>query len=435
MILSATIMGLNIIIVGSGLTGLAAAAFLRKQHTVTVLEKSKLDFGRNDYGISVIANAYNLLQKAGIDDTKLDMAVMTKLWQRTAQNEEIVTADFDTRKTFGAPSVLTRRSHLQGELYRLATSSELEGQPATILECVKIEIVDADTGTVKTSEGQAFYGELLIGADGINSVVRAAVLSSDGRSEGEAPAKTHDLLAYMAQIPVSVLNSFPSLGYFADPGNSAGLVNFSSPRGPGDKCRMLAYHISPREFQLVGYTSEDEFASRFDQFGTSIIKGIPASRAKQAFSEFAPALSDLFDHHSSGDGTVEVWRIRDIDAIPSWSRGKTLLIGDSCHAVTPHAGQGCNIAFEDAEALGYVLADVTNSAGIASAFDSFLQIRKEQAEYVARSSRHMGALLGSEAGPYDEATRREFGMRTYGYRGAKQALEQIGSTASEIGRQ
>lgn len=422
-------MGLDIIVVGSGLAGLAAAAFLRKQHKVAVLEKSKLDFGRNDYGISVIANAYNLLQRAGIDDTRLDMAVMTKLWQRTAQNEEIVTVEFDTRKTFGVPSVLTRRSHLQGELYRLTTSDELEGQPATIMEGVKIESVDADTGTVKASDGRSFSGDLLIGADGINSVVRAAVLSFDGRSEGEAPAKKHDLLAYMAQIPVSALPSFPSLGFFADPGTSAGLVNFSSPKGPGDKRRILAYHTSPRELQLVGYASEDEFAAQFDRLGTSIIKSIPASRAKKAFPDFDSALTDLFDHHRSKDGTVEVWRIRDIDAIPAWTRGKTLLIGDSCHAVTPHAGQGCNIAFEDAEALGYVLADVTDCGGIAGALDRFIKIRKERAEFVARSSRHMGGLLGPEAGPYDEAMRRDFGMKTYGYRGAKQALEKIEATA------
>lgn len=421
-------MGLDITIVGSGLAGLAAAAFLRKQHNVTVVEKSKLDFGRNDYGISVIANAYKLLQRAGIDNSKLDMAVMTKLWQRTSQNEEIVTVEFDTRKTFGAPSVLTGRSHLQGELYRLATSKDLEGRPATIIEGVKVESIETDTGSVKAPDDRSFSGDLLVGADGINSVVRAAVLSSDGRSKREAPAKTHDLLAYMAQIPISALDSSPSLEYFAGPGTSAGLVNLSSPNGPSDKSRILAYHTSPREFQLVGYSSEDEFAEKFDQLGTSIIKGVPASRAKEAFPEFATALTDLYDHHSSGDGTVEVWRIRDIDAIPNWSWGKTLLIGDSCHAVTPHAGQGCNIAFEDAEALGYVLADVTEGGEIASALHRFLKIRKERAEFVARSARHMGGMLGPEAGPYNEAIRREFGMKTYGYTGAKQALDQIEQT-------
>ncbi|KAK4506303.1 hypothetical protein PRZ48_000033 [Zasmidium cellare] len=422
-------MGLNIIIVGSGLAGLAAAAFLRKQHTVTLLEKSKLDFERNDYGISVIANAYSLLQKAGIDDTQLNMAVMTKLWQRTAQNEEIVTAEFDTRKTFGVPSVLTKRSHLQQELHRLATSPDLEGQPAKIIEGIKVETVDANTGTVHTTDGTSFSGDLLIGADGINSFVRAAVLSSDGKADHEAPATGHDLLAYMAQIPTSILSASPSLSFLADPANSAGLVNFSSPRGRTDKLRILGYHTSPREFQLVGYAPEDEFAAQFDELGTSIIKGVSASRAKQAFSEFSPALSDFFDHHRSGDGTVEVWRIRDLDPLPRWSLGKTLLIGDSCHAVTPHAGQGCNIAFEDAEALGHVLQDVKDQTGLKSAIDRFLQIRKERAEFVARSSRHMGALLGPDAGPFDEGKRKEFGMKTYSYRGAKQALEQLESTA------
>ncbi|KAK4636269.1 FAD-dependent monooxygenase [Fulvia fulva] len=353
-------MGLNIIIVGSGLAGLAAAAYLRKQHTVTVLEKTHLDFNNNDYGISVVCNAYGLLQKLGIDDTELDMAVMTKIWQRSASNQGLFAADFDTRKMYGAPSVLTRRSHLQRELYRLATSADLEGKPARIVEGFKVREVRYDEGVVVAEDGRSFTGDLIIGADGINSIVRSAVLSEDAQGDREAPATTHDLLAYMAQIPVTALEGNQDMAFFADAINSAGLANWQAPgEEPGpvtqNKRRILSYHISPRELQLVGYCHEEEFAAQFDQQKASILKDIPASRAKDAFHDFAESLTSLYDHHNSGDGTVEVWRIRDVDPLPRWSQGKVLLIGDAPHAIVPHAGQGYNLAVEDAEALGYLL--------------------------------------------------------------------------------
>lgn len=209
-------MGLNIIIVGSGLAGLAAGAYLRKEHKVTVLEKTHLDFDRNDYGISVVCNAYALLQKLGIDDNALDMAIMTKIWQRSASNQELFAADFDTRKMYGVPSVLARRSHLQRELHRLATNAELGGEPASIVEDFKVSEVYCHDGIVVAEDGRRFTGDLIIGADGINSVIRSAVLSENGQSDQEAPATNHDLLAYMTQVPISILDGNLDMSFFAD---------------------------------------------------------------------------------------------------------------------------------------------------------------------------------------------------------------------------
>ena len=419
-------MGLNILIIGSGLSGLAAATFLRKHHKITILEKSHLDFNKNDYGISVVSNAYNLLQQAGIDDKNLDMAIMTRLWVRDFENKEVLTRDFDTRKIFGAPSVLTRRSLLQKELHRLATSGELEGEPPSIFENVKVEKVDANAGVVHTLDGRTFTGELVIGADGINSVVRSAVLSENGQGSKKDAATTHDLLAYMAQIPISAVDKHAGLEFLTNSSVAAGLVSWSTAKGRADKRRILAYHVNPREIQILGYASEEEFASEFDEQKTTIIKGVPASRVKAAFSEFAPSVMELFDHHNAAPGTVDVWRIRDIDPLEKWHQGRTLLIGDSAHAVTPHAGQGANLSFEDAEALGYVLRDAFSAEDVRAAISEFLKIRKPRAQYIAQSSRHMGALLSpDEAKRLGEFDQVAFGKRTYGYTGAEAALKEF----------
>lgn len=70
-------MPLKIIICGGGIGGLSAAGYLRAKHDVTVLERGALDFAADDYGLSVVANSFNLLQKAGIKSENLDMVIMT----------------------------------------------------------------------------------------------------------------------------------------------------------------------------------------------------------------------------------------------------------------------------------------------------------------------------------------------------------------------
>ena len=57
---------LDIFIVVSRLAGLTAADFLLRHHDITILDRSRLDFNKKENGISIMCNAYNLLQKAGV---------------------------------------------------------------------------------------------------------------------------------------------------------------------------------------------------------------------------------------------------------------------------------------------------------------------------------------------------------------------------------
>jgi salicylate hydroxylase len=48
---------------------------------------------------------------------------------------------------------------------------------------------------------------------------------------------------------------------------------------------------------------------------------------------------------------VKVWELQDLEALPTWTRGRVILIGDAAHAMTPMQGQGANMSIEDAESL------------------------------------------------------------------------------------
>lgn len=412
-------MPLKIIIVGGGVGGLAAASYLRAHHQVTVLERSQYNSNSDDYGLSVVANAFGLLQKAGVSLDNLDTVVMTHIWARNHKNEEIRTIHFDTRSRFGgAPSVLAKRAKLQDELIRLATSPEFPGGPAEIVHGARVTDMDVDSGKVTLKDGSMLEGDLIVGADGIGSIVRSVICQGD--TIPPAP-QTHDLLLFMTKVPLEAIQKDPDLAFLAEPTKQAGLTTCYPPEGPQAKKRMLMYHISPRELQVLGYTTEKEFAEKFDAAKTSIIKDIASSRVVDEFSpDFPKSFVNLFTHDS-----IDAWRIRDVPPIERWSRGKAVLIGDAAHAVTPHAGQGCNITIEDAEALGYVLRGVQSPAEIPAALEKFVVLRKPRAELVARRSRELGNIQSDDDKTQVPITQEAFARTIYGYRGAEIASEEL----------
>lgn len=413
-------MPLDIIIVGGGIGGLAAAAFLREHHNVTVLERSPIGSDDRDYGLSVVANAFGLLQKQGIKLENLDTVVMTHVWIRNHKNEIINTILFDTRSRFGgAPSVLLKRRKLLDELKRLATSP---GDVATTLTFrhERVVKVDADNGTVTTQEGDVLRGDLIIGADGINSIVRATVLQDHGSATSP---RTHDLMLFLAEVPIEAVRDDPELSFLAEPEKQAGLTTCYPPDGSEAKSRMLIYHVSPRALQVIGYTAEKEFAKLFDSTKTSIIRDIPASRVIDELSaDFPKSFVNLFTH-----GKIDAWRIKDVPPIDKWYRGKAVLLGDAAHAVTPHAGQGCNITIEDAEALGVLLKDVQSSADVPAALETYVTLRKERAEFVSRRSREIGNIQSDDDKAHDPIGSETFVKAIYGYQGAEAALQELRS--------
>ncbi|KAJ7166349.1 hypothetical protein C8R43DRAFT_985591 [Mycena crocata] len=390
---------LKILVVGGGLAGLAAASFLRERHEVTVLERSKLDFTRNDYAISVAPNTHRLLLEQGIEDSHLQATVLTYVWGCDADGKLVRETLAESLARFGTTTIFTRRSRLHAELYSLATGDKRPGKPARIIEEVKITTVDVASGTITTESGETYSGDLIIGADGINSAVRAAVLSTKGGSidvgDGAA-AVPSGLAAYLCTVPNAVLRDDPVLAF--QTGEKSGMAAF---HGGDPRKRVLVFPADAENFQIVAYHPENAWVERFTQSGSSIIKYVPAERAVEDFLDFHPSIQKML----ASATTPDVWRIRDLERLPDWNSGKAILVGDAAHAVTPHFGQGCNIAIEDGEALGYFLTDLSSPAQIPAALESFQAIRVPRAHMVQFASRQVGGLLSEEerkkAGPFN----------------------------------
>ena len=78
----------------------------------------------------------------------------------------------------------------------------------------------------------------------------------------------------------------------------------------------------------------------------------------------------------------------DVASLPTWSRGRSVLIGDAAHATSPHAGQGASIALEDALRLARLLAQGDE---LRESFEQFEAERRPRAERVVALARRNGS--------------------------------------------
>lgn len=226
---------------------------------------------------------------------------------RDKDNVSIADSPFDTRKTVGAPSVLLKRSEIVAEIRRLATDPNRSGSPARIINDAKVSGVDINKASVTTDDGRTFIGDILIGADGINSLIRSAMLEAAPASGGEQTVsegpkgrpRPSGLVAYVTSVPHEVIASDADLAFQADVDTAAGLTVYYGAAGRGAKERILVYPINKTHFQIVGYSPEAPWIADFEASKSSILKNQSSSRAAEDFKDFHPSVYKLFRCASS----------------------------------------------------------------------------------------------------------------------------------------
>lgn len=217
-------------------------------------------------------------------------------------NEETQSRAFETG---GSPNIFTRRSQLHRELARLATDPSLPGTPAKIYTGVEFVHTDVLRGVVivrphDQTVSTEYEVDLIIGADGINSVVRGQVLAAADPNTPSLIIPT-GRVAYLSQVPASFIESDPDLSFqlaSASPSDSAapkiaaGLTTWIGPEGMSK--HILSFPTdNGQTFHVVAYAPEGDWTSQFEQNKRSIITGVGKDRVIKNFEQFHPAVKKL----------------------------------------------------------------------------------------------------------------------------------------------
>lgn len=353
----------SVLIVGGGIGGLTAAiALRRKGFSVEILER---DPDWTVYGVGIIQqfNVVRAMARLDMLDAYLAKAFGFDRTTIYGGPQGVEMADFHTPRLAGEayPSNAgIRRTDLQKVLADRAAELGV-----TIRLGVTVERFEDDgTGvTVTLSDGTSGRYDIVVGADGVFSRTRAAILP-----DAPAPRYTGQWVwRYNLPQPADL----DGIRIFAGPCN-AGLV----PLGHGLMYIFLLSQEEP-EFQLPADGAAAAMRSR-------------ARMAPPQIAEYLPQITD--------DEGVVGRPLKVLFVEGAWHNGRIVLLGDAIHASTPHLAQGAGMAIEDA----LVLADELERADTAeAAFTAYRARRFDRAKFISDNSILIGDGQMGKTDPVD----------------------------------
>jgi salicylate hydroxylase len=315
---------MRVAIVGAGMGGLTLALALEEagiDYRIFEREPRPTEFGA---GIHVAPNGVRLLARMGLADRLAELGVRpvtieSRRWQDgTVLGSTSLGREFEER--YGTPYYVMHRVALHRELQRLV--------PPYRLYCDRTCVAVTDLGDgaqLRFADGTVETADLVVGADGIRSVVRRAVRQDEPVYSG--------YVAYRGLVrAVDVPRVFPQ----------PRLVLWL---GPERHC--VSYPISADLINVVAVTPAPPRSHRVWS-----VPGEP-NAVRAAYRGWDDAVQSLL----GGLTRVTEWALYDQDPADNWSTSRVTLLGDAAHALLPFVAQGANMAFEDAVVLAACLRD------------------------------------------------------------------------------
>ncbi|NOX50941.1 MAG: NAD(P)-binding protein [Gammaproteobacteria bacterium] len=318
------------LIVGGGIGGLTAALCLGKFGIrVRVFEQAR-EFDEIGAGIQLSPNCTRVLFDLGLEQALNDIAFVPLGGEmRSWRTGNILTSSIlgeSVSQRYGFPYLHVHRAdliQLLGAAVRENSNIELNTQTTVT------HFEQDDVSVTVEIDGQRHVGGVLIGADGIHSVIREGLF---GKS---SPSFTGNV-AWRALVPVDRLPKGliqPMATAWWGPAKH--FVHYYVRRGEMVNCVCV---VEKKGWEIESWTQRGDL-----------------QELKQDFAGWHEDVQILI--HAVQDHSLYKWALFDRAPMQRWGMGRVTLLGDACHPTLPFMAQGAAMAIED----GAVLARCLNS--------------------------------------------------------------------------
>jgi salicylate hydroxylase len=347
----------KIVIAGAGIGGLAAgASLLQAGHDVTIFEQAA-ELSEIGAGLQLSANATHVLHHLGLGTALAEVGVRpgAYVFRLHDSGEEIhrFALSDEHEKLHGAPYYQVHRADVHTLL--AAKVRDLK-RDAIRLNCRVIGFEESGGGVkLRLADSTAVQGDLLIGADGLKSVICQQL-------NGNIPATYTGDAAWRITVPIEHL-----------PQNFMEQVMMVW-MGPGR--HVVAYYLRGGALlNFVGLVETDEVSEE------SWTAKFPWERFKADFAGWHADLQTIIDA-ADREGCYR-WSLHYRPTIRNWTTPRAALLGDAVHPTLPYLAQGACMAIED----GAVLTRALDQAGsLADALQLYQRNRVDRTVKIVNQS-------------------------------------------------
>ncbi|MGH3303138.1 MAG: FAD-dependent monooxygenase [Streptosporangiaceae bacterium] len=346
---------LRVVVIGGGIGGLTAArALLRRGLEVRVYESSP-ELKEIGAGVALGPNAMKALRSLDLEDSVRAIGYHApSQFLRTWKGRVISKTDATlAAQRFGADGCTIHRADLLDVL-----AQSVPADVVTLSARCEAVTTGESGAAASFTDGTEIEADVIVGADGIHSAVRANLFGPD------APKFT-GRICYRSVIPVAELPARrlePYEGLWLGPHGT--LVVYGVRRG---ELVNIVAHYEDATYQHESWIAECDRAEILERY-----------------RNWHPSLQEIF----AAGGLWYKWALYDRDPIPAWTSGRATILGDAAHPMLPYLGQGAGQAIED----GCVLAAALDKLGDdpSAALQLYERSRRPRASQVVLTSRSRG---------------------------------------------
>jgi 2-polyprenyl-6-methoxyphenol hydroxylase-like FAD-dependent oxidoreductase len=334
-------------VIGGGIAGPVAALALRKAGIDATVYEAYQDTADGVGGTLMVApNGLDALKVVGIGVDAIGQPIRGMV-MTDGRGKRI--GEFG-----GIPGLPPSQVMWRAELYNVVRERAAQSGVPTVYGKRLVGAQETPTGvTARFADGTEAHADILVGADGIRSVVRTLI---DPAAPGP---KYTGLIGFGAKSKAEVPGARSDAMYFAF-GKQAFLGYWPLPDG-GTAWFSNLPHDRPLTAHEARATPSAEWMRVLRERHAHDVPGRDLLQATE------------------DDELVIIGGMEILPSIPNWYRGRMVLVGDAAHAPSPSSGQGASMAAESAVQLARCLRDLPD---VGSAFAAFERLRRERVEKV-----------------------------------------------------
>ncbi len=345
------------LIVGGGIGGLCAAIALRRVGVESVVYEQSPGFDRAGAGLVLWPNAIKALRQLGLVDAVIKAGARIEALEIRHSSGKILSRwqldGFERR--FGAPAVPIHRAALH-EILLAALPSEVLVAGARCIDLVE----HPDGAAAVFANGQTAGANLIVGADGIHSLLRQRLFPKTGLRYAGYTAWRGVVATQKESLPARTCETW---------GQS---MRFGVVRIDKERVYWFATANGPAGETQTGAERREFLRRRFRNWHEPIRSLIDSTPAGEILR------NDIFD----------------LKPLDRWGTDRLILLGDAAHATTPNMGQGACMAIESSIALARCLSE---EESLAIALRRYEMKRMARTAWVTRRSRRIGRVGQAES--------------------------------------